>query len=214
MLPAPCKSTPLFVVDVSKLDNTDSFDPSTWLESYGDYLYRYAVMRVNNPSVAEDLVQETFLAGIKSLKNFGGRSTLKTWLTGILKFKVMDYYRKSSREKTFTQLSSFFDDEEKEHFGEDGHWLNGDFSPAEWSAEQWENVDRKEFMAQFLSCSDKLPKKIKQVYLMREVDGIDSKEIVEQLGITPQNLWTILHRARMALRKCLQDNWSTADKRL
>lgn len=201
-------------MDVSKLDNTDSLDPSTWLESYGDYLYRYAVMRVNNPSVAEDLVQETFLAGIKSLKNFGGRSTLKTWLTGILKFKVMDYYRKSSREKTFTQLSSFFEDEEKEHFGEDGHWLNGDFSPAEWSAEQWENVDRKEFMTQFLSCSDKLPKKIKQVYLMREVDGIDSKEIVEQLGITPQNLWTILHRARMALRKCLQDNWSTADKRL
>lgn len=201
-------------MDASKPDNTDSLDPSTWLESYGDYLYRYAVMRVNNPSVAEDLVQETFLAGIKSLKNFGGRSTLKTWLTGILKFKVMDYYRKSSREKTFTQLSSFFDDEEKEHFGEDGHWLNGDFSPAEWSAEQWENVDRKEFMAQFLSCSDKLPKKIKQVYLMREVDGIDSKEIVEQLGITPQNLWTILHRARMALRKCLQDNWSAVDKRL
>ncbi len=201
-------------MDPSKPDITDSLDPSTWLELYGDYLYRYAVMRVNNPSVAEDLVQETFLAGIRSLKNFGGRSTLKTWLTGILKFKVMDYYRKSSREKTFTQLTSFFDDEEKEHFGEDGHWLNGDFSPAEWSAEQWESVDRKEFMAQFLACSEKLPQKIKQVYLMREVDGIDSKEIVEQLGITPQNLWTILHRARMALRKCLQDNWSVADKRL
>lgn len=201
-------------MDPSKPDITDSLDPSTWLELYGDYLYRYAVMRVNNPSVAEDLVQETFLAGIRSLKNFGGRSTLKTWLTGILKFKVMDYYRKSSREKTFTQLTSFFDDEEKEHFGEDGHWLNGDFSPAEWSAEQWESVDRKEFMAQFLACSEKLPQKIKQVYLMREVDGIDSKEIVEQLGITPQNLWTILHRARMALRKCLQDNWSAADKRL
>jgi RNA polymerase sigma-70 factor (ECF subfamily) len=126
-------------------------------------------MRVNNPSVAEDLVQETFLAGIKSLKNFGGRSTLKTWLTGILKFKVMDHYRKSSREKTFTQLSSFYEDEEKEHFGDNGHWLQGDFSPAEWSAEQWENIDRKEFMSQFLLCSDKLPQKIRQVYLMREV---------------------------------------------
>ena len=124
-----CKSTPLFTVDPSKPDITDSLDPSTWLELYGDYLYRYAVMRVNNPSVAEDLVQETFLAGIRSLKNFGGRSTLKTWLTGILKFKVMDYYRKSSREKTFTQLTSFFDDEEKEHFGEDGHWLNGGLFP-------------------------------------------------------------------------------------
>jgi len=156
-------------VEFPKSNTPESLDPSTWLDAYGDYLYRYTIMRVNNPSVAEDLVQETFLAGIKSLKNFGGRSTLKTWLTGILKFKVMDHYRKSSREKTFTQLSSFYEDEEKEHFGDNGHWLQGDFSPAEWSAEQWENIDRKEFMSQFLLCSDKLPQKIRQVYLMREV---------------------------------------------
>jgi len=201
-------------VDTLRSNTPESLDPSTWLDSYGDYLYRYAMMRVNNPSVAEDLVQETFLAGIKSLKNFGGRSTLKTWLTGILKFKVMDHYRKSSREKTFTQLTSFYEDEEKDHFSDNGHWLQGDFSPAEWSAEQWESIDRKEFMTQFLFCADKLPLKIRQVYLMREVDGIESKDIVEQLGITPQNLWTILHRARMALRKCLQDNWSAPDKRL
>tara|TARA_B100001123_G_C15227661_1_gene993834 strand:- start:846 stop:1451 length:606 start_codon:yes stop_codon:yes gene_type:complete len=193
---------------------SDSLDPSTWVEAYGDYLWRFALMRVNNPSVAEDLVQETFLAGIKSLKNFGGRSTLKTWLTGILKFKVMDYYRKSTREKSFTQLSSFYDDEESEHFGEDGHWLHGDFSPADWSAEQWENFDRQEFMNQLMACSEKLPPKIRQVYIMREIDGIESKDITEQLNITPQNLWTILHRARMALRKCLQDNWSSSDKRL
>ncbi|QXD23957.1 sigma-70 family RNA polymerase sigma factor [Opitutia bacterium ISCC 51] len=201
-------------MEASPVDSPNPPDPSTWIESYGDYLYRYALMRVSNASLAEDLVQETFLAGIKSLKNFGGRSTLKTWLTGILKFKIMDYYRKSSREKTFTQLSSFYEDEEHEHFGENGHWLSGDYSPAGWSAEQWENVDRQEFMTQFLQCAEKLPPKIKQVYLMREVDGIDSKEIVEKLEITPQNLWTILHRARMALRKCLQDNWSSPDKRL
>jgi RNA polymerase sigma-70 factor (ECF subfamily) len=208
------KSTQLLVVEASHADSPESLDPSTWIDSYGDYLYRFALMRVNNPTVAEDLVQETFLAGIKSLNNFGGRSTLKTWLTGILKFKVMDYYRKSSRETTFTQLSSFYENEESDHFGENGHWLNGDFSPADWSAEQWENVDRQEFMTQFLVCADKLPPKIKQVYIMREVDGVDSKEIVEQLEITPQNLWTILYRARMALRKCLQDNWSSPDKRL
>jgi RNA polymerase sigma-70 factor (TIGR02943 family) len=171
-------------------------------------------MRVSNASVAEDLVQDTFLAGIKALKNFRGRSTLKTWLTGILKFKVMDHYRKRNRETTFTQLSSFYEEEENQHFGENGHWLHGDYSPAGWSPEQWENVDRQEFMAQFLKCADKLPSKIRQVYLMREVDGIDSKEIIDELGITPQNLWTILHRARMALRKCLQDNWSSTDKQL
>ena len=208
------KSTQLLVVEASHADSPEFLDPSTWIDSYGDYLYRFALMRVNNPTVAEDLVQETFLAGIKSLNNFGGRSTLKTWLTGILKFKVMVYYRKSSRETTFTQLSSFYENEESDHFGENGHWLNGDFSPADWSAEQWENVDLQEFMTQFLVCADKLPPKIKQVYIMREVDGVDSKEIVEQLEITPQNLWTILHRARMALRKCLQDNWSSPDKRL
>lgn len=198
----------------SRADSQEAIDPSTWVDTYGDYLYRYALARVSNPTAAEDLVQETFLAGIKSLKNFGRRSTLKTWLTGILKFKIMDYYRKNSREQTFTQLSSFYEDEENEHFGENGHWLSGDYSPAGWSPEQWEKVDREEFMNQFLQCSEKLPRKIRQVYIMREIDGIDSKDIVEQLDITPQNLWTILHRARMALRKCLQDNWSSADKRL
>ncbi len=196
-------------METSQSTSPENTDPSTWLEAYGDYLYRFAYLRVNNQTVAEDLVQEAFLAGIKSLKNFAGRSTIKTWLTGILKFKIMDHYRKSKREKTFTELTSFYDDEEGRNFNDENHWsVTGGFSPADWSAEQWDSVDRKEFMAQFLKCADKLPPKIRQVYMMREIDGIESSEIVKELGITPQNLWTILHRARMALRKCLQDNWS------
>ena len=164
-------------------------------------------MRVNNPSVAEDLVQETFLAGIKSLKNFGGRSTLKTWLTGILKFKVMDYYRKSSREKTFTQLNSFYEDEEKEHFREDGHWLHGDFSPADWSAEQWENVDRQEFMAQFLACSEKLPPKIRQDYIMRELDLTTFEANEDQDWSTPETIRRTVDRreARTQVEDALKD---------
>jgi len=180
-------------------------DPLEWVDQYGDYLMRFAMMRVNNASVAEDLVQETFLAAIKAWDRFEGKSTVKTWLTGILKFKVLDHYRKSGRETSFTQLTSFYEEEEGKHFGDNHHWTReGEFSPANWKPEQWEHMDQDEFMRQFLACSEQLPEKVKQVFFLREVDGVESKDIIEQLGITPQNLWTILHRARMSLRRCLE----------
>ena len=81
-----------------KLDK-ESLDPSTWVSEYGDYLFRYAVVMVKNHSTAEELVQETFLAAIKGLDKFEGRSTVKTWLRSILKNKTIDHFRKSSRRK-------------------------------------------------------------------------------------------------------------------
>ena len=69
-------------------------DPETWVDKYGDYLYRFALSRVKDPVIAEELVQETFLAALRSLKNFQGRSSGRTWLIAILKHKIIDYFRK------------------------------------------------------------------------------------------------------------------------
>ncbi|MBL1293913.1 MAG: hypothetical protein COB61_008575, partial [Thiotrichales bacterium] len=72
-----------------------NMDPSSWLDDYGDELYRYALARLRDKSAAEDVVQETLLAALKAQENFRGDSAVKTWLIGIMKFKIIDFYRKS-----------------------------------------------------------------------------------------------------------------------
>lgn len=183
-------------------------DPSRWVELYGDALYRFAYFRVSDRTVAEDLVQETFLAAMKGLNQFSGRSSVKTWLTGILKNKVVDHYRRGNRTTSLQAAAEFFEKEEGELFDVDGHWNYDNRNiPANWRPEQFESLDRKEFMMHFHACSRHLPTKTRQAFFMRELDGIKSDQICETLGITPQNLWTILHRARMALRQCLEKNY-------
>ena len=183
-------------------------DPARWVDDYGDSLYRFAHYRVNNTALAEDLVQDTFLAALKSLDRFKGKASVKTWLTGILKNKIIDHYRKNSRVTNFSELSSFYEDESGKSFKEDGHW-RADMSghPSQLTSEQVTSMDRKEFREQFNTCADQLPEKIRLVFLMREVDGYSSPEICDIVGISRQNLWTILHRARMALRQCLEIHW-------
>jgi len=80
-------------------------DPAKWVDLYGNYLFRYAFFRVNNKSTAEDIVQETFLSALKAIDNFKFKSTEKTWLTGILKFKIIDYYRKKAKESLKKKIS-------------------------------------------------------------------------------------------------------------
>ncbi|WOO41860.1 sigma-70 family RNA polymerase sigma factor [Rubellicoccus peritrichatus] len=187
-----------------------TIDPSTWIDEYGDALYRFALFRVNNAALAEDLVQDTFLAGMKAKERFSGRASVKTWLTGILKNKIIDHYRKKDRMRSMTEMANFYEKEEAELFSEDGHWdYNNPGIPKEWSPVQVEKLDRSEFMQHFHKCAKKLPERVRQVYIMREIDGTPSPEICEKFDITPQNLWTILHRARMALRGCLEENFLT-----
>lgn len=192
-------------------NNPPAIDPSTWIDDYGEALYRFAYYRVSNASLAEDLVSETFLAGIKAKDRFSGKASVKTWLTGILKNKIIDHYRKKDRLRSMAEMATFFEKEEAELFSEDGHWnYDNPGVPRDWSPAQVESLDRSEFMEHFHKCASKLPEKIRQVFIMREVDGISSPEICEALDITPQNLWTILHRARMALRGCLEQNFIQA----
>jgi RNA polymerase sigma-70 factor (ECF subfamily) len=183
-------------------------DPERWVEEHGDYLFKYALSRLRDPAMAEDLIQETFLAALKGAGNFQGRSSEKSWLVGILKNKICDRYRKASRERSFTDLE-FYSDEEGDRFIADGPFKYGwihEHGPQEWS-NPGASLDNEAFWEIYRHCSNKLPKNVSTVFNLREVDGVESKEICAMLNITENNLWVMLHRARMALRRCLEVNW-------
>lgn len=183
-------------------------DPERWVELYGDYLFRYAVLRLRDAGKAEDAVQETFLAGLKGSKPFAGRSAEKTWLVGILKNKISDYFRKVSRETSFTDME-FYSDQESGQYVADGvfkgSWIH-EHAPLEWP-NPGANLDNEAFWQTYRACSHKLPGNIGVVFALREMDGLESKEICALLNISESNLWVMLHRARMSLRRCLEINW-------
>jgi RNA polymerase sigma-70 factor (ECF subfamily) len=178
------------------------------VDDYGDYLFKFALVRLRDASRAEDAVQETFLAALKGGKSFQGRSAEKSWLVGILKNKIYDYFRKAGRETSFTDLE-FYADEENDRFVADGIGAGGwihDRGPQEWP-EPGASLDREEFWKSFRDCAGKLPRNVNRVFTLREVDGVESREICALLNISENNLWVMLHRARMALRRCLETNW-------
>jgi RNA polymerase sigma-70 factor (ECF subfamily) len=183
-------------------------NPERWMEEHGDYLFKFALIRLRDETKAEDAVQETFLAALKGGTSFAGKSAEKSWLVGILKNKIYDYYRKASRETAFTDLH-FYDEEERERFVNDGigqgAWIH-ELGPQEWQR-AGESLDQEQFWHAYRACAGKLPEKIATVFNMREVDGLASKEVCALLNITESNLWVMLHRARMSLRQCLETNW-------
>lgn len=188
-------------------------DPERWVEEHGDYLFKFALVRLRDTARAEDMVQETFLAALKGGQSFAGRSAEKSWLVGVLKHKILDHFRKASRETSFTDLE-FYQDEESDRFIPDGVFKDGwfhetgrDLGPMEWSTDPGASLDSAAFWKSFSECSHKLPRNIAAVFTLREVDGVESKEICQTLGISESNLWVMLHRARMALRRCLETNW-------
>ena len=184
-------------------------DPLEWFDRYADYLFSYARRRVREASAAEDLVQETFLAALSANQSFSGKSSEKTWLTGILKHKIYDYYRKNNHQNDVaaeTDLAA--EDYLFERADEwDGHW-NDRFAPAEWNgASPFGAVEAGEFQTVFSGCLNGLPERVAGVFVLREVDDLTGAEICEMLRITANNYWTMMHRARLHLRRCLELNW-------
>ncbi|MCG8323910.1 MAG: sigma-70 family RNA polymerase sigma factor [Thiotrichales bacterium] len=179
-------------------------DPVSWLEDHGDALYAYALLRVNEPAVAEDLVQETLITALKSVDNFKGESTERTWLTGILKHKVLDQLRKKGREQPLGDDALLDDQSAGAWFDESGHWIH---KPGYWQ-EPDRAMENSQFWETMKNCVDKLPEKLRLLYMLREFDGLETDEIIETLGISSRNnLWVMLSRARMNLRGCLELNW-------
>ena len=188
-------------------------DPERWVEEHGDYLFKYALSRLRDTAQAEDLVQEAFLAALKGAAGFQGRSAERSWLVGILKNKIYDHFRRASRETSFADME-FYSDEERDRFISDGPFKDGwihEAGPQEWS-DPGASLDNEAFWKAYRDCSNKLPKNVRTVFHLREVDDVESKDICAMLNITDNNLWVMLHRARMALRRCLESNWFEKQK--
>ncbi len=186
------------------LDNERSAcDPVQWLDAHGDALYGYCMLRVRNPSIAEDMVQETLLAALQALDSFKGQSTERTWLIGILKHKVCDYLRKTGREQPLDER--VLDDEDTaRYFDETGHWENG---IAEWVNPQ-QSLEREDFWMTMNDCIGRLPERLRVLYTLREMDRMETKELLQILNISSENnLWVMMTRARIHLRQCLEINW-------
>ncbi|WP_339881106.1 sigma-70 family RNA polymerase sigma factor [Polaribacter vadi] len=179
-----------------------TLNPDKWIDNYADYLFNYAVVRVNNSDVAKDLVQDAFFAALKSAKNFQGKSTERTWLVSILKRKVIDYYRKINSKKGKAEVRmNFYDDGENE-----GSWLE-ERVPQSWNNETEKDIENLELKKQLDTCIDNLPEKYALVFRMKTIQEFETEEICKELDITASNLWVIIHRARTQLRKCMEDNW-------
>ncbi len=179
-----------------------TLNPDKWIDNYADYLFNYAVVRVNNSDVAKDLVQDAFYAALKSAKNFQGKSTERTWLVSILKRKVIDYYRKINSKKGKAEVRmNFYDDGENE-----GSWLE-ERVPQSWNNETEKDIENLELKNQLDTCIDNLPEKYALVFRMKTIQEFETEEICKELDITASNLWVIIHRARTQLRKCMEDNW-------
>jgi RNA polymerase sigma-70 factor (ECF subfamily) len=175
------------------------------IESHRGYLLRVAQLQLRDRESAEDAVQETLLAALAAQDGFSGRSSLKTWLTGILKHKVVDAIRRRQREPRAT--ASFEEELDLDDFDalfrSNGAW---DAPPADWG-DPVAALDRREFFDIVDFCLDKLPPNTGRVFMMREVMELETEEICKELAITANNLWVILYRARVSLRQCLEQNW-------
>ena len=183
-------------------------NPESWVDQYGDFLYRFTLSRVKDPSIAEDLVQETFLAALKARKNFQGRSTARTWLTAILKHKIVDHIRKRVREQTSDKVESMLNaaanDPADASFNDEGDWR---IRPSKWAIDPMKLYEQKEFMDVLYRCIGELPKRQAEAFMMREIDGFSTEEICKVLNVSATNSWVMLYRARMWLRRCLENNW-------
>ncbi len=188
-------------------ESHDQVDPKLWIERHGDYLFRFALIRVRNETIAEDLVQDTLLAAFKGRDRFSGQATERGWLTGIMKHKIVDHFRRLARERTVNSDDSM-PDELEGRFDDLGLWKREPESgPMDWGPDAAGQMQRNEFMVALKQCISQLPPRAANAFVMREMEATDSSRIQDVLGVTPANFWVLLHRARMQLRLCLEQNW-------
>lgn len=179
-----------------------------WVDLYLNDLTTWAYYKTSDKEVAEDLVQETFLSAFQGFENFENKSNPKTWLISILNFKIIDYYRNKSKIKTKQESDySIFNDESflDKFFDENDAWRVSS-RPQDWM--ETENLlDNPDFLEILYICIGYLPQQWNSAIILKYIDNKDGKNICQELGISPSNFWQILHRAKLQLRNCLDNNW-------
>ena len=171
-------------------------------------LLRIAWLQLRDEHLAEDVVQETFLAALKSGQSFAGRSKLKTWLIGILKFKIVDALRSRARDPiAISHMEKEVDVQDMDAlFDEQGLWRS---RPRNWDDPAF-IAGQQDFLRIMDLCLEKLPPDTARVFILRELFEMESEEICGIASISPNHLGVLLYRARMSLRRCVEINWLSA----
>ncbi len=170
-------------------------------------LVRFAALQLRDPALAEDVVQETLMAAMHGAAEFGSRSSVKTWVYSILKRKIIDTLRTRRREVPISQLGDAGEDDDGVEglFDQRGFWAT-EHRPHRW-ADPEDSLEQQQFWRVFEVCLDRLPERTSRVFMMRELLELDVAEICQELAIATSNCWVILYRARMGLRRCLDETW-------
>ena len=185
-----------------------ALEPSLWVDEYGDYLFRYAYSRLRDANAAEEVVQETFLAGIRFQDQFSGQGSQRGWLLGILKRKIVDYVRRRARHD---RAGSYEDENDPvlQLFDAKGNWRPENWP---WSSTPDRDVESKELWDVVQHCLSHLPQGQADVFMLSVMEDMDTDAICKELDITPNNLWVRLHRARLVLAKCVASRWFTDEE--
>lgn len=184
-----------------------AFDPDTLVDQYADYLFRYALLHLRDRSLAEDVVQETFLAALECHRGFNGQSSLKTWLLGILKHKVIDHFRKNWRQTQFTTDDVEADPSESMHLAVSKASSDDRFVSMEWYADPQAKIEQKAFWKLLSEGLAGLNSRTATAFALREIEQLSTRDVCEKMQISESNLWVMLHRARRHLRQCFELNW-------
>lgn len=182
-------------------------DPADWVDRYGDMMLSFALARTSQRDVAEDLVQETFLAAWRARDTFDARSRRGTWLIGILRRKIADHYRAGARAPT--RVAAEPNNSEGTLFDTRGKWVH---PPRRWKQTPDRAAENAEFWHVLADCMSNMPGHLAQAFELREIGLESTDEICRSTGITPKNLSVRLHRARLLLRQCLERNWFCNDE--
>lgn len=168
-------------------------------------LMRQARLLVADHGTAEDLVQDTLLTVYEKQHHRRGDASLTTWAIAILKNRIADWYRAPGRRRMVSLHDDSADGEDPLDalFNERGEFAQPVHA---WQTPEGE-TEQHQLAAVLNRCVSRLTTQSGQAFVMREWLGFETPEICQQLGITPDNCRTILHRARLGLRDCLQTNW-------
>ncbi len=174
------------------------------LDAMRPQLVRFAFVQLRNHARAEDAVQDALIAVLEKPAAFAGQASLRTYVTGILKFKIIDCLRLGTRER---QIECHDDQSEDDAidalFQADGHVRD---MPRAWGDPD-QTLEQKDFFRTLEVCLEKLPPKAARIFMMREWLELETDEICQELAISSSNAWVLLYRARMRLRECLDLNW-------
>ena len=170
-------------------------DINALVSEQSDYLYAFALAKTGDAELSKDLVQDTFVAALKNMERFRGEASVRTWLTSILRNKVVDHYRALGRKGRKLDLP---DDEE------------GYFENLMWRREQapqaWEDAaDPEALMAYLHRCLEQMPERLQAILRLKYLEGVATEDILDDLEPTQQNYWVLLHRSRLKMRQCIEE---------